>query len=444
MKRTRNAFICQQCGHEHPRWAGRCGGCGAWNALVEEARAAGSARFGRPPAGPIPVTDVPAEECARLGSGIRELDRVLGGGFVPGSAILIGGEPGVGKSTLLLEAAAHRAGAGGRPLYVSAEESAAQIALRAERLGLARRELLVLAEDRLEVILDLLLDDPPELLVLDSIQTIRKESLGSAAGSVAQVRECAAELTAAARRSGTALVLVGHVTKDGAIAGPRVLEHLVDAVLDFEGERESELRLLRTLKNRHGPAGEVAVFAMGERGLIEPEQPAALFLGAAGARPGASVTATMEGSRVFLVEVQALTATAAYGPPRVRANGLDVSRAVMLAAVLTRRAGLALGDQDIHLNVAGGFRLSDPACDLAVCAALASSFLDRALPGHALLFGEVGLGGEVRDVKRPALRLREAKTLGFTQAFTPAGGAEDEGLEVHRVRSVDQMLAAIF
>lgn len=436
-KPGKSAFVCQECGEVHTRWAGRCQACGNWNTIVEERAAAfegGSAAGGAPgrlAARPLPITALAPEQRPRLSTGIAEFNRVLGGGLVPASAILVGGDPGVGKSTLLLEMAAHRAAAGDRPLYVSAEESAGQVALRAQRLRLSHQNLMVLAEDRLERIIDVALDEPPSLLVLDSIQTVRKSVLGSAAGSVAQVRECAADLIAAARQGGFPVALVGHVTKDGMLAGPKLLEHLVDVVLYFEGERDAELRLLRAIKNRYGPAGEVAVFAMGERGLVDPERPAAAFLGRAGGRAGAVVAAAVEGSRVFLVEIQALTAPASSGAPRVRANGVDPGRAAMLGAVLCRRAGLALSDQDIYVNVAGGFRLSDPGCDLAVCLAIASSFVDRAMAPGTVVFGEVGLSGEVRPVRQAAARAREAQALGFTRLLGPEefeGGAGRGGV----------------
>lgn len=443
MKKVRRSFVCRECGQLHIRWSGRCEGCGGWNSLAEESVASGP-RDDRAVVRAQSLAEVDPEESARIATGISEFDRVLGGGLVPGAAVLVGGDPGVGKSTLLLEVAAHRAGAGGSPLYVTAEESAGQVALRAERLGLVRERVMVLAEDRVERIIDLLLDDPPDLLIVDSIQTIRKSELGSAAGTVSQVRECAADLVAAARRSGTPLVLVGHVTKDGTLAGPRVLEHLVDAVLYFEGEPDTSLRILRSMKNRHGASGEVAVFAMTERGLVDPAQPGALFLGASGASPGSVVTATVEGSRVFLVEIQALTAPAMWGPPRIRANGVDPGRAGMLAAVLNRRAGLPLGDQDIHVNVAGGFRLSDPGCDLAICIAIATSFLDRAGPTSTVAFGEVGLGGEVRPVRNPAGRTREAAALGFQRVFGPRGDeSEIAGVQRLRLGSVQQILDLI-
>jgi DNA repair protein RadA/Sms len=426
----------------HARWSGRCSACGEWNCLVEEAVDGPAFRGAAGPAlRPQSLLEVDDHEVSRLGSGIREFDRVLGGGLVPGGSVLVGGDPGVGKSTLLLEVAAHRAGAGSMPLYVTAEESVSQVALRARRLGLTQKNLMVVAEERLEAILDLVLDDPPDLVVIDSIQTVRKAELGSAAGSVAQVRECAADLVAAARRGSFALILVGHVTKEGLLAGPRVLEHLVDAVLYFEGERDTQLRVLRAVKNRHGPAGELAVFAMSASGLTDPDRPAGAFLGVARGLPGAVVTPAVEGTRVFLVEIQALTSRASYGPARVRANGIDPNRATMLAAVLNRRAGLALFDQDLYVNVVGGLKLTDPGCDLAVCLAIASSFFDRPLEQETIAFGEVGLGGEVRGVRSGSLRLREAAALGFRQVLAPEGEYEDRsGMELKPIRGLAEAI----
>jgi DNA repair protein RadA/Sms len=431
--KKKSVFVCQACGAEHPRWSGRCEECGAWNTVSEESAAAAAARgsHGGEASKRTPLAAITEDGSERATTGIAELDRVLGGGLVRGGAVLIGGDPGVGKSTLLLTAAAAMA-RDAAVLYVAAEEAPAQIAARARRLGLPAGRLELLGEDRLEPILDAILDAPPRLVVIDSIQTIRKESLGSAAGSVAQVRECAADLAAAARRVGCAVVFVGHVTKDGMIAGPKVLEHLVDVVLYFEGERDQQYRLLRAVKNRFGPSGEVAVFAMSERGLEGPDRPAAAFLGAARAIPGAVIGAAVEGTRVFLVEVQALTSRATYGPPRVRANGVEPARAAMLAAVLARRCGLELLDQDVHLNVAGGFRLSDPGCDLAVCLAIASSFLDRVPEPGTVVCGEVGLGGEVRPVRHLRSRLREAAALGFSRMALPAANeipSEVAGIE---------------
>jgi DNA repair protein RadA/Sms len=436
MSKKKSTYVCQECGEAHPRWAGRCDACGAWNSVHEETVTT-SNRADAPRGRVTRLAELDATEAQRSPTGIAELDRVLGGGFVPGGTILIGGDPGVGKSTLLLEVATRCAKSNRPPLYVTAEESATQIALRARRLGLDPEGLLVLAEDRVESVLDAMLDEDRGLVIVDSIQTVRKASLGSAAGSVAQVRECAADLVDAARRSQSPLVLVGHVTKDGLLAGPRVLEHLVDAVLYFEGERETEFRVLRAIKNRFGPVGEVAVFAMSEKGLVEPERPAAAFLGASRGLPGAVVAAIAEGSRGFLVEVQALTSPATYGAPRVRTNGIDGARAAMLAAVLTRRCGLELGDQDIHLNVAGGFKVSDPGVDLAICLAMASSFLDRPLASNLAVCGEVGLGGEVRAVRNLTARIREASALGFEKLLAPT--ANDTPPAAIEVLSIDRV-----
>lgn len=452
-RRPRSRFVCQQCGAEHPRWAGRCDDCGAWNSLVEELESTARGSGGRLPGAPAPVSEptalaaVKPHDSARLGTGIDEIDRVLGGGLVPGSVVLIAGEPGIGKSTLCLTLAAHRAAAGTNPLYVSAEESAAQVALRAERLQLpegSRDRLFVLAEERVERVIDLLLDGTdgaPDLVVIDSIQTLRKESLISAAGSVAQVRECAADLVAAARRAGAPVILIGHVTKDGSVAGPRVLEHLVDAVLTFEVEKDSGYAMLRAVKNRHGPTGEIAVLAMGERGLSAVDRPERVFLGAAQGLPGTVVAATLEGSRVFLVEIQALTSPAAAGVARAKTSGFDPARAQMLQAVLTRRAGVPLADQDLHVNVAGGFEISDPGADLAVCLAILSSFRDRPVVESCAVFGEVGLAGEVRPVRRPADRLRELEAARIAHAVVPAATeAAASTIGVTRVARVVELL----
>ncbi len=452
-RRSRSRFVCQECGAEHPRWAGKCDDCGTWNSLVEElesaARPSDARRSlgGSIPTEPAPLASVKPLDCARLGTGIDEVDRVLGGGLVPGSVVLIAGEPGIGKSTLCLTLAAYRAAGGMSPLYVSAEESAGQVALRAERLALpegARDRLLVFAEDRLERVLDLMLDSKdsaPDLVVVDSIQTLRKDALVSAAGSVAQVRECAADLVAAARRSGVPVILIGHVTKDGSVAGPRVLEHLVDAVLTFEVERDSGYAMLRAAKNRHGPTGEIAVLAMGERGLAAVDRPERVFLGAAQGLPGTVVAATLEGSRVFLVEIQALTSPATGGAARAKTSGFDPARAQMLQAVLTRRAGVPLADQDLHVNVAGGFEISDPGADLAVCLAILSSFRDRPVVRSCAVFGEVGLAGEVRPVRRPGDRLREIEAAGLSHAALPASTERAAGaLEWNPIARVEQLI----
>jgi DNA repair protein RadA/Sms len=388
----------------------------------------GAARLAIPggaEAGPLALRDVAAAPRARLATGLGELDRVLGGGLVPGSAVLLGGEPGIGKSTLALQVAAAVAGQAGAVLYVSGEESPEQIRLRAGRLPALPEALLVLAETRVEAIADAWRAHAPALVLVDSIQTVQTERVESAAGSVAQVRESAADLIALAKQSGAVLVLVGHVTKEGMLAGPRVLEHLVDVVLAFEGDRGQSFRILRAAKNRFGSTLEVGVFSMGEGGLEGVANPSELFLAERrGDAPGSCVTAVLEGTRPLLLEVQALVAPAGYGTARRTAIGFDDGRLALLLAVLARRGGIDALGMDVYLNVTGGMRIGEPAADLAVVLALASSRLDVPLPADAVAIGEVGLGGEVRRVGRVDARVQEATRLGFARALVPRGGHE--------------------
>jgi DNA repair protein RadA/Sms len=429
LARAETRYVCQSCGSVHARWAGRCEGCGAWNTLAEETaptpvpkglRAGVAPRlelFGLAGAAPGP---------ARLSTASAELDRVLGGGLVEGSAVLIGGDPGIGKSTLVLQAGAALANAGVAVAYVSGEESIDQIRLRAARLGVAAAPLEVAAATSVREILatfDHL--HAPRLMVIDSIQTMFVDNVESAPGTVTQLRTSAHELIRFAKRRGTALLLVGHVTKDGQIAGPRVLEHMVDAVLYFEGDRGHQFRILRAVKNRFGAANEIGVFEMAERGLIEVPNPSALFLAEREAGiSGAAVFAGIEGSRPLLVEIQALVGPSPLGTPRRTVVGWDGARLAMLLAVLEARCGLVIGDRDVYLNVAGGLRIAEPAADLAVAAALVSSLFERPVPASAVIFGEVGLAGEVRAVSQAETRLREAAKLGFDQAILPAAGGE--------------------
>lgn len=422
--RQKTVYSCSQCGAQSPKWMGKCPDCGAWNSMVEELRPATSAvRSGRALPGKsiaLPIGEVPHQAEKRLCCGIGELDRVLGGGLVPGSLVLIGGDPGIGKSTLLLQAMHHLA-ADGAVLYVSGEESAAQTRLRGERLGVSGRQLLVLAENTLEEIVAQIEKLKPRAVVVDSIQTVWTQALESASGSVSQVRESAGRLMLLAKGSGIPIFIVGHVTKDGAIAGPRVLEHMVDTVLYFEGDRGHPYRILRAVKNRFGSTNEIGVFEMKSGGLAEVANPSELFLSE---RPldaaGSVVTAALEGSRTLLVEIQALVTPSAYGTPRRTTIGVDSNRLALLVAVLEKKAGLHLGGQDIFLNVAGGARLSEPAADLAILLAVASSHLDRPVDPHTVVFGEVGLAGEVRAVTQPEPRLAEAEKLGFTHCLLPA------------------------
>ena len=446
---TRRApHVCQTCGAAHGKWAGRCEACGAWNTLVEEAarepRAAGAAGVGRALA--LADLSVCAAAPTRLSSGIAELDRVLGGGLVPGSAVLVGGDPGIGKSTLLLQAAARIAAAGDRAIYVSGEESESQIRLRARRLGLSGAPVGLAAATAVRDIAATV-DLPPgaagaaRALVVDSIQTMHVDALESAPGSVSQVRASAQALIRIAKRRGVALLIVGHVTKDGQIAGPRVLEHMVDAVLYFEGERGHSFRILRAVKNRFGATDEIGVFAMTDRGLEEVANPSGLFL-ADRDEPvsGASVFAGVEGTRPLLVEIEALVAPSPLSTPRRAVVGWDSARLAMILAVLEARCGLALGGSEVYLNVAGGLRIAEPAADLAVAAALVSSLTDTPAPRRAVAFGEIGLSGEVRPVTQGEARLKEAAKLGFARALAPpgeaAGAAAMERVEIARLRDL--------
>ena len=424
MPRPDNRYVCQSCGAVHAKWAGRCEACGDWNTLSEEAARKPAPRGLSEAAGRrfelVGLDDAPVR-ARRRATGIEELDRVLGGGLVEAATILIGGDPGIGKSTLVLQAAAALAAAGAPVAYVSGEESVDQIRLRAARLGLAQAPLRLAAATSVADILATL-DRPgaPVLLVVDSIQTMYVEGVESAPGTVTQLRASAHELIRFAKRRSSALCLVGHVTKDGQIAGPRALEHMVDAVLYFEGERGHQFRILRAVKNRFGAANEIGVFEMQERGLIEVPNPSALFLAERDATvPGAAVFAGIEGSRPLLLEIQALVGPATPATPRRTVVGWDSARLAMLLAVLEARCGLAMAGRDVYLNVAGGLRISEPAADLAVAAAVASSVLDAPLPESAVIFGEVGLAGEVRAVSQTEARLKEAARLGFDRAILP-------------------------
>jgi len=450
--RTRSVFTCGACGAQQPKWSGQCPACEAWNTLVETPRAAAQAQGGRFGgfADPRPVRslgEVHAEEAERLGSGVAELDRVLGGGLVAGSAVLVGGDPGIGKSTLLLQCVAGL-GAGASALYVTGEESAEQVALRARRLGVRAAELGVLAETRVQVILDTAARGSPRVMVVDSIQTVFTDLLQSAPGSVAQVRECAAQLVRLAKQTGTTVLMVGHVTKEGAIAGPRVLEHMVDTVLYFEGDQGSTFRILRAIKNRFGAVNELGVFAMTESGLKEVSNPSAMFIKRHGDPvPGSVVLATQEGTRPLLVEVQALVDQSHLATPRRLSVGLDTNRLAMLLAVLHRHAGIATFDQDVFVNVVGGVRVTEPAADLAICAAIVSSLRNRPVGLDVVVFGEVGLAGEVRPVQRGQDRLREAGKLGFKRVVLPTANRPKKApadIEVVPVRRVDEALEALF
>ncbi len=424
MPRPELRFICRHCGTEHAKWAGRCDGCGEWNALAEEdaPRAVPKGlKSGSGRALELESLDSKTVSPGRLSTGIEELDRVLGGGLVRGSAVLIGGDPGIGKSTIVLQASSALAKRGSAVVYVSGEESVDQVQLRARRLGLQEAPVqLASATSVGDIIRTFDNGDAPDLLVIDSIQTMFVDNIDSAPGTVTQVRTSTHELMRFAKRRGTTLFLIGHVTKEGQIAGPRLLEHMVDAVLYFEGERGLQFRILRAVKNRFGAANEIGVFEMAEEGLIEVPNPSSLFLEDRDANvPGAAVFAGMEGSRPLLVEVQALVGKAAPGSPRRTVVGWDTARLAMLIAVLEARCGLVMGDRDVYLNVAGGLRIVEPGADLAVAAALMSSLLDRPVPEATVFFGEVGLAGEVRAVGHMQTRMKEAQKLGFQTAVLP-------------------------
>jgi DNA repair protein RadA/Sms len=455
MAKLKTKFFCQHCGHEEYKWVGKCPGCGTWNTMVEELVTKEAARansFGgswlENPAKPQPITEIGLAEDARLNTGSRELDRVLGGGIVPGSLVLVGGDPGIGKSTLLLQAANAVSLLNGPVLYATGEESDRQIGMRAQRLGTLASQLFVLAETNLGLIEGHLATIRPRVLIIDSIQTVFREDVSSAPGSVGQVRECTAQLLRMAKNSGTAVFLVGHVTKEGAIAGPRVLEHMVDTVLYFEGERHNSFRVLRAVKNRFGSTNEIGIFEMTEGGLQEVSNPSEMFMAQ---RPkgeaGSVVTVSLEGTRPVLVEIQALVTPTTFGMPRRMTAGVDFNRVVLIAAVLEKRVGLHLGNQDIYVNVAGGVKLAEPAVDMGIALALASSFKDRSLDPGLVVIGEIGLTGEVRAVSHLEKRVLEVAKLGFTSCIVPAvntGKIQVKGMQIISTDSVQQALDEAF
>ncbi|SFH30478.1 DNA replication and repair protein RadA [Nitrosospira sp. Nsp14] len=448
MAKTKSTYSCTECGGQTLKWQGQCPHCQAWNTLVEAVAERTASRFA-----PVSETgqvqnlsEVEGGEEARYSSGIAEFDRVLGGGLVEGGVVLLGGDPGIGKSTLLLQALCHMSqGSSGREvLYVSGEESARQVALRARRMALDAKAIHLLAEIRLEQIQTVLAERKPGVAVIDSIQTIYSDALQSAPGSVAQVRECAAQLTRLAKASGTCMILVGHVTKEGSLAGPRVLEHMVDTVLYFEGDTHSSFRMIRAFKNRFGAVNELGVFAMTEKGLREVSNPSALFLSHHGGEvPGSCVMVTQEGTRPLLVEIQALV-DEAHGPnPRRLSVGLEQNRLAMLLAVLHRHAGIACFDQDVFVNAVGGVKITEPGVDLAVLLAIVSSLRNRPLPEKMVVFGEVGLAGEVRPVQRGQERLKEAAKLGFVRAIVPKANMPKQGIQGIEIIAVDRVEDAV-
>lgn len=455
MAKTKTKFVCQECGYETPKWMGRCPGCGTWNSMVEEQKITGTknnrvthlvGNVNRREKA-VPITEVKGMDQPRFDTGIDEYNHVLGGGLVPGSLILVGGDPGIGKSTLLLQSSYCLAEKGRTVLYVSGEESTEQIRLRAERLQALHGNLHVASETDLTAIESLLdKDQPPSILVIDSIQTMFHPEVTSAPGSVSQVRECTGQLMRYAKERGTAVIIVGHVTKTGAIAGPRMLEHMVDTVLYFEGERHNSFRILRAVKNRFGSTNEIGVFEMKELGLTEVDNPSEIFLDG---RPlgvsGTAVTASIEGTRPILVELQALVASTNFPSPKRMATGTDHNRVTMIMAVLEKRLGFFLQNQDAYLNVVGGVRLDEPAIDLAIAVALASSFRDVSTGAQDLFIGEIGLTGEVRAVSRIEQRVAEAKNMGFRRIFFPEknrrGWKAPNDMELIGVTSLQEVLA---
>jgi len=451
-KQQKTAFFCQNCGYESPKWVGKCPGCGEWNRFVEEPTKATDSHV--PPEfqlneKPRPIDAVEADEKARLKTGMEEMDRVLGGGIVAGSAILVGGDPGIGKSTLLLQVMHRLASQGLKVLYISGEESASQIKLRADRIGAASKSLYVLVEVALENILKYIKEVGPAVVVIDSIQTVYSSMLTSAPGSVGQVREASERLIILSKKTGIPVFLVGHVTKDGSIAGPKVLEHMVDTVLYFEGDMGHSYRIIRGIKNRFGPTNEIGVFEMRDRGLVEVSNPSEYFLTE---RPegvaGSVVVAAIEGTRPILVEVQALVVGTSFGMPRRTAIGVDVNRVSLLVAVMDKVGGLHLGNHDIFVNVAGGVRLSEPAVDLGITAAIASSFLDRPIDPKTVVFGEVGLTGEVRGINQTEVRVREAERMGFHRCILPKtqlrGSLQGGAMKLCRVENLRDLMGNLF
>ena len=454
MAKASRAFVCQACGAVTNKWSGKCGSCGEWNSIIEEKAPSGSPALiaikgGKGRLAALETLAAATSEAPRLPVGIAELDRVLGGGLVPGSAVLVAGDPGIGKSTLLLQAAAALAQLGASVVYLSGEEAPAQIRMRASRLGLSAAPVALGAETNLaNIVATLTSGASPALIVIDSVQTLWSDGVEAAPGTISQLRSCASALISHAKASGSALILIGHVTKDGQIAGPKVIEHMVDTVLSFEGLSGHQFRILRAVKNRFGPTDEIGVFEMREAGLKEVTNPSALFLSdrEQGA-PGTAVFAGMEGTRPLLVEIQALVAPSSLGTPRRAVVGWDPNRLAMLIAVLEARCGVRLGAHDVYLNVAGGLRLNEPAADLAAAAALLSSMSANPAPEHTVYFGEVSLTGAVRAVSHRDQRLKEAAKLGFTSAVVPAASGEGEremrDMRLLRLSQLDELVALL-
>lgn len=456
MAKEKTTYCCTACGYETPRWMGKCPGCNAWNTLEEQAPKAATQTLAAKPikqrpgtgAKALRLSEISEESAARRTTGIAELDRVLGGGVVEGALMLVGGDPGIGKSTLLLQASEHLAASGARVLYISGEESARQIKMRAKRLGVTSQNLLILSENAMDEAEKRWEDIQPDFMIIDSIQTMYRPDMASAPGSVSQVRECASVLMRMAKTTGCAVFLVGHVTKEGAIAGPRVLEHMVDVVLYFEGDRQHEYRILRAVKNRFGSVNELGLFEMRDTGMVAVENPSELLLSERAKNvPGSCVHCAIEGSRPMLVDVQALALQSAYSAPRRTTNGFDAGRLALLLAVLEKRAGVSLFNQDVYINVAGGLELSEPAADLALCAAVASSVRESCIGADWAVMGEVGLAGEIRAISQCERRLAECARLGFTHAVIPRESARHirkiDGMRIYGVETLAEALAIL-
>ena len=453
-KNQKTIFCCQSCGFQTAKWMGKCPDCGSWDSFVEERSVAGSGRQGfrtisSRQTGPVPIDSIDLETELRLHTGIKEFDRVLGGGLVPGTLVLIGGDPGIGKSTLMLQALNGLAGQGHRVLYVSGEESIRQIRLRSKRLNTVSPDMLVVSEVEIEAILTMIDTTKPKAMVVDSIQTMFNGDLTSAPGSVSQVRESTVRLMLMAKKTGIPIFLVGHVTKDGAIAGPKLLEHMVDTVLYFEGDRNHIFRILRAVKNRFGSTNEIGVFEMKDKGLDEVANPSAVFLSErpAGAA-GSVVTASMEGTRPILVELQALASATNFGTPRRTILGLDPNRVALLAAVMEKILGMHLMSYDIFMNVAGGVKVTEPAVDMAIVAAVASSFLDKAVSDGTVVLGEIGLTGEVRAIGQADTRIAESRKMGFSRCLLPKSNLKRlpdiDGIEIEGVKTVSEVVENLF
>ncbi len=447
MTKARTLYFCSECGYHSPKWIGRCPGCNSWNTLVEEV-VGGTGKTSPAPDVKIPfLSELLSDDVPRFSSGNSELDRILGGGIVPGSIILLGGEPGIGKSTLLLQTADSVSRQGKKVLYLTGEESPRQVKMRAERLGIPGDSIYILNDSCLSVLPDYLDKVDPEAVIVDSIQTVYVREISSVPGSVAQLRECAGRIMELAKAEERTFFLVGHVTKDGALAGPKLLEHMVDTVVYFEGDANNYYRLLRTVKNRFGPANEIGILEMSGNGLLPVDNPSRIFLEHRGSLPGLTVVASFEGTRPLLVEVEALVVTTSFGYPRRMASGIESNRLALLAAVLEKRGGLALGNKDIYIKVAGGVNLKDPATDLGIVLAIASSYYERPVLPGGVIIGELGLSGDIRPVPYMNLRMKEAFKLGFSRGLIPKEAGREEpanpGLSVFAVETLGEALRYI-